>query len=95
MTIEMKPIKSSQITSIGYSADTKTLAILFNGGKSAYHYSNVEPEVFDALSGADSVGSYFYKHIKPNKDKYPFVKQPEKEEAGGQSDASAGNTPNT
>lgn len=77
MSIELKPVKSSQIDSIGYDAGTKTLAILFKGGKSEYHYANVESAVFDALYGAESVGSYFYRHIKMNKEKYPFVKQPE------------------
>ena len=84
MNIEMKPVKSSQIASVGYDAGTKTLAILFVGGKSAYHYANVDPETFAALSAAESVGSYFHNHIKPNKEKYPFVRQPEPEKKEGE-----------
>jgi len=84
MTIEMKPVTSSQITSIGYAADTETLAILFKGGTSPYHYTGVPASVYADLMAAESVGSFFHNNIKPFKDKYPFVKQPvpEKKEGG-------------
>lgn len=76
--IEMAEVESSQIHSLGYAADTQTLAIRFRDRASdapaaLYHYANVPPEEFDALSDAASIGSYFYKHIKPYDVKYPYV----------------------
>lgn len=74
--ITMDAVESSQIEAVGYSGETQTLAIQFKskGGKpgSLYHYSNVTPEDFAAFAAAESVGSYFYKNIKPYKDKYPY-----------------------
>ncbi|MCY0910903.1 KTSC domain-containing protein [Massilia antarctica] len=73
--IEMTPVKSSQIYSIGYCADTHTLAVqFFHSGApgNAYHYQNFTAEDFAAFAGAESVGKHFYKNIKPFADKYPF-----------------------
>jgi hypothetical protein len=80
MTITMKEVKSSQIEAIGYDDATSTLAIRFKGG-SVYNYSNVPASVFEELSAAESVGSFFGKHIKPHVDLYPFKKQPKAEKA--------------
>lgn len=76
--ITMDSVESSQIHSIGYDAATNTLAIRFKGKEgeptSLYHYSNVPPDDFAVFKGAESIGSHFYKNIKPFKDKYPYVK---------------------
>ncbi|AVT58529.1 KTSC domain-containing protein [Pectobacterium versatile] len=76
MTINMTPVKSSQIHSIGHDPVTGTLAIRFNGRDNApgnlYHYSNVSADDFAAFSGADSVGSHFYRNIKPHTDRFPY-----------------------
>ena len=81
MKISMQPVKSSQILAIGYDAANKTLAIQFKGPDtgvpvpgSTYHYTNVEPETFEAMKAAESVGSFFYKNIKANREKYPYKK---------------------
>ena len=78
ITIPMSTIESSQLDSIGHSRDTNTLAIRFKakGGKpgSLYLYQNVTPEDYAALTGAESIGSHFYKVIKPAADKHPFVR---------------------
>lgn len=71
--ITMQDVKSSQIEAVGYDATTRTLAVRFKGG-ALYHYDGCEPETFEAFSKAESVGSYFYKHIKPHADKYPYRK---------------------
>lgn len=71
--ITMQDVTSSQIEAVGYDNATRTLAIRFKGG-ALYHYDGCEPETFEAFRGAESVGSYFYKHIKPNADKYPYRK---------------------
>lgn len=76
--ITMDSVESSQIDAVGFDADTQTLAIQFKGKGDApgsvYHYSNFTPEDFAAFKGAESIGRYFYKNIKPAKDKYPYVR---------------------
>ncbi|NOV25924.1 KTSC domain-containing protein [Cupriavidus necator] len=77
-SIAMQPVDSSQIHSIGHDAETGRLAIRFKNkageATSLYHYSNVTAEEFAAFSGAESIGSHFYKHIKPFSEKYPYAK---------------------
>lgn len=76
--ITMDSIESSQIEAIGHDAETQTLAIQFKakGDKSGsmYHYSNVTAEDWAAFRAAESIGSHFYKFIKPFPDKYPYEK---------------------
>jgi len=76
--ITMDSVESSQIAAIGYHSESQTLAVQFKGkGEkpgSIYHYSNFTPEDWQAFRDAESVGSHFYRHIKPNKEKYPFVR---------------------
>ncbi|PVX61278.1 KTSC domain-containing protein [Paraburkholderia unamae] len=76
--IAMDSVESSQIHSIGHDAETSTLAIRFknNAGEptSLYHYANVDVDTFSAFKGAESIGSHFYKNIKPFKGKYPYEK---------------------
>lgn len=75
--ITMDEVESSQIFAIGYHAETSTLAIRFktkDGEPAAlYHYEQVTPEDFKAFRDAASIGSYFYRHIKPYDVKYPYV----------------------
>ncbi|ADE12178.1 KTSC domain-containing protein [Sideroxydans lithotrophicus] len=75
--IAMDKVESSQIAAIGHHPETNTLAIQFaarSGTGSIYHYSNFTAEDFAAFKGAESIGSHFGKVIKPNPEKYPFVK---------------------
>ncbi|WCM21424.1 KTSC domain-containing protein [Paraburkholderia bryophila] len=75
--ITMDSVESSQIHAVGYDAATQTLAVQFkskSGIGSTYHYSNFTPEDFAAFKAAESIGSHFYREIKPAKDKYPYVK---------------------
>jgi len=75
--IAMDAVESSQIHSIGYDAAIETLAIRFKNKAgeptSLYHYSNFTPANFEALRGAESIGSHFYKHIKPLPERFPYV----------------------
>lgn len=77
LVIAMDEVISSQIHGVGYDAPTSTLAIRFktkDGQPAAlYHYANVTSEDFSAFKGAESVGSHFYKNIKPFVERYPFV----------------------
>lgn len=73
--ITMDSVESSQIEAIGYDAESQTLAIQFKGKAgpgSVYHYSNFTTEDFAALKNSESIGSHFYKNIKPFADKYPY-----------------------
>lgn len=80
--IAMDSVLSSQISAIGHDEKTNTLAIQFAPKKdgttgSVYHYSNFTADDFAAFKAAESIGSHFGKFIKPNAEKYPFVKIPE------------------
>lgn len=71
--MKLTPVQSSQINAIGHSAAAKVLRIEFKNGD-LYEYQNITTEIFDALKNAPSIGSHFYKHIKPFKDKFPYAK---------------------
>ena len=84
MNIEMHPVESSQIHSIGHDPESSTLAIRFKTWKgepsSLYHYANVTAEDFAAFKGAESIGRHFGQHIKPNAEKYTFTRVDESAE---------------
>lgn len=69
--IDLLPVESSQVRAVGYDKESRTLAVAFNHGKGAiYHYPDVSPETYEAFVNAESIGSFFGKHIKP----LPFKK---------------------
>lgn len=77
--MNMQQVESTQIHAIGYSPETKTLAIQFKsktGPGSTYHYAGVPPEEHAALIGADSIGKQFGASIKG---RYQFKKQDEQQ----------------
>lgn len=78
--IALRPVSSSQIEAIGHDPETNTLAIKFARGGSLYHYRNFGADAFKSLIESDSVGSYFYKHIKADPDAFPFTRINEEEE---------------
>lgn len=56
-------VKSSNVESVGYDPDTKTLQVSFkNGG--VYNYAGVEPEKHKDLMAAKSIGGFIHTHIK-------------------------------
>lgn len=61
--VERTPIKSSNVKSVGYDPETKTLAVEFNGG-GVYHYHDVEKDVHEGLVSARSVGGFIHNNIK-------------------------------
>lgn len=63
--IKRTPVESSNIKSIGYSSEHRTLEIEFKKG-SVYQYNPITQETFNALMAADSKGGYFAKFIKVN-----------------------------
>lgn len=61
--MERTQVKSSNIKSIGYDADSKTLEVEFIGGR-LYQYKNVDSEKHDALMKSESVGKFYAANIK-------------------------------
>lgn len=61
--IEMIPVDSSNIESIGWDEVDEELFITFNSG-STYVYSEVPKEVFDSMMNAESKGKFFHANIK-------------------------------
>lgn len=98
--VHLAPVESSQIEAIGHDPVTKTLVIEFkrrpgDAQGSIYRYANVSGALFADLRDAKSVGTFFYKHIKPAAEKYPYVKisSAKREEAAEVVAASAGLEP--
>ena len=63
MPIDWTPVKSSNITQVGYDVDNKTMAVKFSDG-TIYHYHDVEKNVHDDLVSAKSVGAHLHKNVK-------------------------------
>lgn len=66
-----KPVSSSNLKSVGYDPETRTLEVEFLYG-ALYSYSGVPESVHAGLMSASSHGAYFDAHIK--KGGYPFLK---------------------
>lgn len=62
--MQMHPVKSSNVTHVGYDAATQTLAVRFKGG-GTYHYDGVPAKTHAALLAAKSIGGHLATHIKP------------------------------
>jgi hypothetical protein len=71
LLMKHKPVISSVIQTIGYSATTHTLEVSFVGQKEIYQYHSVPKDIYEELMSAASHGKYFNSHIK---DHYPFSK---------------------
>lgn len=63
-------VNSTDISSVGYSPDSRTLEIEFNSG-GIYQYFNVPENIYKALMNASSHGKYFNQNIR---DIYQFSK---------------------
>lgn len=64
MNILMVPVISSQIKSIGYDSETRTLYIEFSSGV-VYEYYDILPETYQAmLIPTMSIGLYFRENIR-------------------------------
>lgn len=56
-------VSSSNIRSVGYDPETKTLEIEFKKG-GIWKYHGVTPDKHQALLKAKSIGSYFHNNIR-------------------------------
>ena len=64
--MNMIPVKSSNLKSVGYDQTSKTLRVEFHNGAS-WDYSGIEPNEHAAMMHAPSIGSHFHAHIKSKK----------------------------
>lgn len=63
LVMPRRPVRSSDIASIGYDANSSTLEVEFlNGG--VYQYYQVPQAVYEGLMNASSHGSYFAARVK-------------------------------
>ena len=58
-----KPVVSSNITSVGYDEEKKTLEVEFFNQK-VYQYSPITQEGYSLLMNAESIGNFFARNIK-------------------------------
>ena len=61
--MNMQPVKSSNIESIGYDEKTGTLAVKFKGSGQTYHYDEVPKDAHTEMLKAPSVGKFFNQHL--------------------------------
>ncbi len=61
--MEMTPVTSSNITSIGHDPATQTLQVAFKTG-ATHAYADVSSKVHEDFMAAKSLGSHFASHIK-------------------------------
>lgn len=64
--IEFIPVKSSQIKAIGHDKE-QTLFVKFKK-EVVYSYFPVNEEKYLEFKNSESIGSYFHKNLKMNKD---------------------------
>lgn len=65
--MKLVPVKSSNISAIGYDANSQTMEIEFRGG-GVYRYSGIPPALHRALFTSPSKGKFFADFIKPRYD---------------------------
>lgn len=70
--MQRTPVTSSDIASIGYDSQLKTLEIEFHSKHSVYQYFNVPEQAYNELMNARSHGKYFNQYIK-NKYRYEKI----------------------
>lgn len=70
MEIELKEVKSSNISHVGYHVESQTLHVRFKSG-TTYSYSAVPVEEHQKFIAAESIGKHFQANIR---DKYQCTK---------------------
>lgn len=64
MAVEMQPVSSSNVQSVGWDKDTRTLYVTFQSGQT-YAYEGVDEVAYQDLLGSNSPGKYLNQWIKP------------------------------
>jgi len=65
--MDREPVRSSNICSVGYESETRTMEVEFHSS-GIYQYAGVPETVYQGFMRAASKGSYFHDQIK---DRYP------------------------
>lgn len=73
MTLHLKPVISSNISSIGYDKEKSRLCVQFNNGK-VYEYTGVPQETFVDLITSESHGKSFNKLIRNSDFEFKQIK---------------------
>ena len=60
--MNMRPVQSSHIHSVGHDPETNTLAVQFHKG-GVYHYEGVSKRTFDDFCSHESPGKFFRGNI--------------------------------
>ena len=71
--VDMMPVKSSNIESIGYDADKRELHVKFKSG-GHYIYEEVESTVRTSAMAADSIGGFLHSNVIRGPKKYKYRK---------------------
>lgn len=61
--LERKPVRSSDLATVGYDARAEVLDVEFRSG-GIYRYHDVPRNIFAELMAADSKGRFFARHIR-------------------------------
>ena len=69
--VEMLPVESSNIHSVGWDYKRKRMYIKFLNGY-VYQYENVESDEFREIRQASSKGKWFWANMRQRPDKYPY-----------------------
>jgi len=67
---EMHSVSSSNVAELGYDEENQMVYVCFQNG-TAYTYSNVPIQEYEALNNASSIGSYLNRNFK---NVYPYVR---------------------
>ena len=62
--MEMKPVVSSNLESVGYDPETRVLQVKFKGGPGSYRYFDVPQEIHEGLMTATSKGQFLNAKVK-------------------------------
>lgn len=60
---KMQSVSSSNLSAVGYDAESKTLRVTFRTGLT-YEYKGVPKRTFEELMSAESAGTYFHNNIR-------------------------------
>jgi len=63
MSLIHKPVESSQIKSVAYHPESKTMEVIFKAG-GTYQYADVPEDAHSKMMYAPSIGGYLAKNIK-------------------------------
>ena len=63
--VEMKPVESTHIESVGYDSDKKILTVKFKS-ESTYDYYPITEMLYEEFMASESKGKYFREFIREN-----------------------------